>query len=286
MSLNIRQHANLKCSHVASGAAMQLAKILSAIASVLVLAGCAYTEYDPNYDSGIFWVKDSAEYQAVSMQIYSQATADIANFVADTSWTAMPDQIVDPQLPAAIIFDIDQTLVSGAEFQLVYERPYSNKKRDAWSQKSAAAAVPGVIKFVAAARMAGVETFFVTNRPCEQREGDPKPCPQFQTALDDLREIGIEVSAYQLSLSGQQANWDREKLVRRKLIAESYRVIMVIGDDLGDFVPCSRTKVMATCHSSATAESRKEAMKKYEFYWGHGWYILPNPMHGSWTSVL
>ena len=19
--------------------------------------------------------------------------------------------------------------------------------------------------------------------------------------------------------------------------------------------------------------------------WGNGWYILPNPMHGSWTSV-
>jgi predicted secreted acid phosphatase len=20
--------------------------------------------------------------------------------------------------------------------------------------------------------------------------------------------------------------------------------------------------------------------------WGNGWYILPNPMHGSWTPVI
>ncbi len=265
---------------------MRLAKIVSAITPFLVLAGCAHTEYDPNNDSGIFWVKDSAEYQAVSMQIYSQATADIATFVADTSWTAMPDQIVDPQLPPAIILDIDQTMVSGAEFQLIYERPYSNERRDAWSQENTATAVPGVTEFVAAAKNAGVETFFVTNRPCEQRESDPEPCPQFQTTLDDLREIGIEVSANQLSLSGQQADWDREKLVRRKLIAESYRVIMLIGDDLSDFVPCARIKVMATCHAPATTESRNADMQKYQLYWGHGWYILPNPMHGSWTSVL
>lgn len=265
---------------------MRLAKIMRAITPVLILAGCAHSEYDPYQDSGIFWVKDAAEYQAVSMQIYAQATADIATFVADSSWGAMPDQAVDPLLPPAIILDIDQTMLNGAEFQLIYERPYSNEKRDAWGREHAATAVPGAVEFVKAARAAGVETFFVTNRPCEKREGNLDPCPQFQTAVDDLREIGIEVNAAQLSLSGQQSDWDREKLVRRKLIAESYRVIMLIGDDLSDFVPCARTKVMATCDTPATAESRNAAMQKYQHYWGNGWYILPNPMHGSWTSVL
>jgi 5'-nucleotidase (lipoprotein e(P4) family) len=265
---------------------MQIIKFMTALTCGLVLTGCAHTDYDPYNDSGIFWVKEAAEYQAVSMQIYAQATDDIAAFVADTSWSAIPNQTVDPLLPPAIVFDIDQTMVSGAEFQLDYERPYANKKRDAWNQNHDALAVPGAFKFVEAARAAGVETFFVTNRPCEQRVGDPDPCPQFQTALDDLREIGIEVRADQLSLSGQQPEWDREKLVRRKLIAESYRVIMLIGDDLTDFVPCTRTKVMETCDTSATAESRQAAMEKYQDYWGRGWYILPNPMHGSWTSVL
>ena len=25
--------------------------------------------------------------------------------------------------------------------------------------------------------------------------------------------------------------------------------------------------------------------KWYAGYWGNGWYILPNPMYGSWTSI-
>ena len=63
------------------------------------------------------------------------------------------------------------------------------------------------------------------------------------------------------------------------------RFIMLFGDDLGDFLPCVRKRVYAPCTEPATRESRKAAVEKHAKYWGNGWYILPNPMYGSWTSA-
>jgi acid phosphatase len=78
--------------------------------------------------------------------------------------------------------------------------------------------------------------------------------------------------------------WDRAKIARRKHIAKTHRVIMLIGDDLGDFVPCVRTKLYGPCTEPATKASRARLVAEYSDYWGQGWYILPGPMHGSWTS--
>lgn len=34
-----------------------------------------------------------------------------------------------------------------------------------------------------------------------------------------------------------------------------------------------------------TVVSNVDFQLKYAAYWGHGWYVLPNPMHGSWTTA-
>jgi len=85
-------------------------------------------------------------------------------------------------------------------------------------------------------------------------------------------------------LANERPDWDREKVIRRNLIAQNYRIIMLIGDDLSDFIPCVRKKVHTPCTDGATATSRQNQTDLYERYWGAGWYVLPNPMHGSWTS--
>ena len=60
---------------------------------------------------------------------------------------------------------------------------------------------------------------------------------------------------------------------------------MLLGDDLGDFIACTRRKPLDPCRDGATIESRRSATYEYSQYWGEGWYVLPNPMHGSWTAV-
>jgi acid phosphatase len=79
-------------------------------------------------------------------------------------------------------------------------------------------------------------------------------------------------------------DWDRAKIRRREHVANTHRVIMLFGDDLGDFVPCVRIKLYGPCTEPATKASRARLVEEYAKYWGNGWYILPGPMHGSWTS--
>ena len=213
------------------------------------------------------------------------AEAALPAYIADTSWSALPGQTGAADLPPAVIIDVDETVVSNVDFELTFERPFANHKLDQWTSNYDSLPIPGVKDFVEAARAHGVTVFFVTNRPCEHIDGNDDPCPQEKTTVDDIREVGIEVEPEFVMLSGEQPGWDREKLTRRELIAQTHRVIMLIGDDYGDFVPCARKKVVTPCTQPATRASRAKALETYEDYWGAGWYILPNPMHGSWTSV-
>ena len=86
-------------------------------------------------------------------------------------------------------------------------------------------------------------------------------------------------------LAWERDGWGKEKLTRRQHIAETHRVIMLIGDDISDFIECTRSNPVDPCTVPATRESRHAALSDYDDMWGQGWYILPNPMHGSWTQA-
>lgn len=253
----------------------------------IVAAGCSTQPptYDPERDLGLLWVKHSAEYRAITRQVYASATAALPGFIDDRSWTVIPGQTDAADLPVAVILDVDESSVSNVDFQLTFERPFANWKLEEWTSETAATPIAGAAEFVAAARAAGVTVYFVTNRPCEPIDGVDDPCPQKQSTINDLAEVGIVANADHVMLSEEQG-WNREKSVRREQIAQSYRVIMLIGDDLQDFVPCVRNKIYAPCTTTATAEDRFAKVAEHASWWGNGWYILPNPMHGSWTPVV
>jgi acid phosphatase len=231
----------------------------------LTILGCSNQPpaYDPQRDLGLLWVKHSAEYRAITRQTYAAATAALPGFIEDDSWSVVPAQADAAGLPVAVILDVDETAVSNVDFQLTFERPFDNWKLEEWT----------------------VTVFFITNRPCEPIAGIDDPCPQKKSTIDDIAEVGIETDADHVLLSDEQG-WNREKSVRREYVARTHRVVMLIGDDLQDFVPCVRNKVYAPCTTAASAEDRHAMVEQHAPWWGNGWYILPNPMHGSWTPVV
>ena len=239
----------------------------------------------PVSDMGMLWAKYAAEYEAVSRQAYQVATAHLPGFIADESWDAIAEHSGSEGLPPAVILDVDTTVLNHVDFQISYERPFENWKLDEYDRNNVAKPVPGVVEFMRAAQDAGVQLFFVTNRPCELRDGIDDPCPQRQTVIDGLSELGFDIDAEYVMLS-QERGWNREKSTRRLHIAETHRVIMLFGDDLTDFIACTRGSPKLPCTEPATRESRLVALREHSGYWGRGWYILPNPMHGSWTSLV
>ncbi len=260
--------------------------------AALALAACATppapeasVDEEP-IDIGILWVEYAAEYQAITAQVYADAREDLPRLLADTSFSALPGQTDAADKPAAIILDVDETVVSNAEYQeTIRYAPYTRFGHFDWMRNNPAVPIRGANTLIEAAKEAGVEVFFLTNRACERFEGIDGDCPYEQVTIDDLREVGIETDAERLLMAWEQPGWSKEKRHRRDYIGQTHRVIGLFGDDYGDFVHCTRAKPLEPCTEPATRASRHAALDTYADYWGNGWYILPNPMHGSWTSV-
>jgi len=251
----------------------------------VTLTACAAKTPPKQTNAGIAWVASSAEYFALVLQTYQNATRHLDELIADRGWTALPGQENMAELPTAIILDVDMTTVNSVDFQSHIEGSFSHEAFDEWQWNNPAGRMPGAPEFIQAARDKGVTVFFITNRPCHKRDFAPGPCPQETMTLQDLAEAGIKTDKDHLMLVGEQADWTREKRFRQELISQTHRVIMLIGDDLIDFLPCARAKPVAPCRS-ASAEDRALQVRQNSEYWGKGWYILPNPMHGSWTRYI
>jgi len=253
----------------------------------VIFAGCAAApaDHSPQNDLGVLWVNHSAEYTALALQAYQSAERDLPAFIADEGWSAMPGIAADPAKPPAVILDVDETTISNARFQLAFEPPMAQWKLEKWNDEHPSDPVPGVARFVNAAQQAGVAVFFVTNRPCRPVDGDPDPCPQRRATIRDIGELGIVTDADHVLLADENG-WDRAKIARREHIARRHRVIMLFGDDLGDFLPCVRRSLYGPCTEPASKASRGRLVADHQALWGHGWYVLPGPMHGSWTDFV
>jgi acid phosphatase len=121
--------------------------------------------------------------------------------------------------------------------------------------------------------------FFVTNRECAQRAGGGAPCPQQEDTLANLQALGLGAPALaeDLMLKGEQPDWESEKLARRRALAGGYRIVLNVGDDLADFLPGMRR---------ASVAARDAARCTHEDWWGRRWFLVPNPMYGSWLVAL
>lgn len=261
--------------------------------ATLLLAACATTSPDDEAsplpeatERSALWAEHAAEYQAVSAQVYALARRDLPRLLEDETWTALPGDQEIAGKPPAIILDIDETVVSNAGYQKTLAvAPYTPFRHFDWMRNNEAVPIRGAVETIEAARALGIEVFFVTNRACEEFDGVEGDCPAEQVTIDDLREAGIDADAEHVLMAREQPTWSKEKLHRREHIARTHRVIMLFGDDYGDFVHCTRAKPLPPCTEPATRVSRHAALDTYAEYWGNGWYVFPNPMHGSWTTV-
>jgi acid phosphatase len=237
------------------------------------------------------WLRHSAEYSAASEIIYRAAESALRAGLADPAWTAEPAQTGDlSALPPAVVMDIDETVLdnSAPQARMILEETCFEEFDavwDAWLAERAAPAVPGAADFIRAARAMSdpqgrhLRIFFVTNRECDRRPGNDSACPQQDDTAANLERhgLGAPTLAEDLMIKGERAGWDSEKLSRRIEIAKSHRIVLNVGDDLGDFLPDVRRQ---------TAAERERARCAHRERWGREWFMIPNPMYGSWLVTL
>lgn len=218
------------------------------------------------------WMQTSVEYRLICEAAYRQARSALDVALADKNWTASLEQESGYQtLPPAVVLDLDETVIDNSPFQgqlVKTQSGYSNTTWQRWSQKAAAIAIPGAVDFLDYARAKGVETIFVTNRIAIE---------QFAT-LRNLRTLGIHVTPDKLLCKGEKGHpdWTSDKTSRRAFLAKKYRILLLVGDDLNDFV-ASR---------GMTSKERNVLYDRHRNRIGRHWILLPNPVYGSWEASV
>lgn len=254
-----------------------------AFSAAMLYAAAAVSAPHDNFNATL-WYQTSAEFRANSLQTYKMASLTLKEALTDKNWSALPTQTSDfQQLPPAIIVDIDETILdnSPAAAQAILEQDngFNGKRWDNWVALAKAKAVPGAVDFLNLAALNGVTVLYISNRECAPRAQVKDQCPQKTDTLKNLQASGIkQVDASQLWLKAEQKDWTSEKESRRLKAAQQYRVIMLVGDDFGDFLPQVKSNI--------TPAKRFELVEKYQTYWGSRWFMLTNPTYGSWETIL
>jgi 5'-nucleotidase (lipoprotein e(P4) family) len=244
---------------------------------VFVIPGCANLRTGQSGAASddrlgaILWQTTSVEYRVVAQSIYGAAKSHLERALADRQWTALPAQGENIQhLPPAVIMDIDETVIDTSRFQSLLVKTgarFSRAQWRDWSSQNAPGAVPGAVEFISLAQSRGVTVFFVTNRDHATESVTRNHLASAGIKLPDDIDTVLSQS--------EHPDWGTDKGSRRDFIAKSYRVLMLFGDDLADFISEYRTSAQARM---------SEAMQHNE--WGTKWFMLPNPMYGSWESSL
>lgn len=240
----------------------------------LIFVGCSTTStLQHPTTSATLWVQNSAEYKALTSSIYRTATSNLAMALEDSYWTAYPDQENKSirKLPPAIILDVDETVLDNSAFQarmIEQGSSFNLEKWNSWVMESKADAIPGAVAFTQKAAEQGVTIFYLTNREAKVEEGTRK----------NLKELGfpLDENEDRILSNNEQEGWTSAKTQRRAYVAKNYRVLMLFGDDLNDFISAK----------GITQQKRDQLVSENSDKWNKFWYVLPNPVYGSWESAL
>lgn len=228
------------------------------------------------------WMQRAAEYRLLATQTWRMAQEKLATTLVAPG-TAALEQITQPAetlaaLPTAIIVDLDETVLDNTAYQarnILQGRDYDESSWQAWMQEANATTVPGAKEFLQAASQAGHRIIYLTNRRCLPAPSlASDPCPAETWTLANLAKLGLPQADERESLlmRGERPEWaGSDKSLRRAFVAERYRILALFGDDLHDFVP------------RAEFAAREQALTPW---FGERWFVLPNPMYGSWDRAL
>lgn len=234
-------------------------------AALLVAAGCAPAAAPATAPTpaaalapprDVHWVRSSAEHRAIFEQTFTAAAQAVERLAAGRtpqSW--------------AVILDADETILDNSVYQLrraAVDSGFTPESWTAWVRERDATALPGAAPFVARVRSLGGRVVIVTNRT--QAE-----CDDTRSNIDAL---GMQAD---LVLCRSPESGDKNarfQSVERGTAAPGWTpatVLIYVGDNIQDF--------------PGMTQGARDGGPEHFARFGRDWFILPNPMYGSWERV-
>ena len=218
----------------------------------------------------VLFQQTAAERLAGSLQTFRSAKQALDSALADSSWSALPGQAVYGKKPA-IIVDVDETVLDNTAYEarMILDGTKYPEGWVSWGKEAAATEVPGAKDFLNYAASKDVTIFYITNRVLELKEATKKNLTKLGIPWDKTKDTVL--------MRGEN-NWGSDKGPRRMLVGNEYRVLLMIGDNLGDFVDAK--------DNNLNPSNRKNIVSDYADYWGVQWFMLQNIAYGDWEGAL
>lgn len=169
-----------------------------------------------------------------------------------------------------MVLDVDDTLLNTSQYQAWSIKDGTRFDSKTWTQyvnSKIDMAIPGGVEFTQYAASKGAKVFYVTNRTKEEEAA----------TAERMKELGFPMgdNVDTLLTAKEQEDWTSAKSTRRAFIAKDYRILLLVGDNLGDFTDAYKGSI----------EERQKVFDEAKAHWGKDWIAIPNPTYGSWEST-
>ena len=224
---------------------------------LMFLIGCSHkasTDHQEQLLQATLWYQQSAELQAIFWQTYYLAERELGSRMGK-----------EYDKPPAVVLDIDETVLDNSPHsarQIIDDRGFNNDMWDEWCMLGAAKPLPGALDFTNYASNLGAEVFYISNRGIHLLDA----------TLGNLRKAGFPDadSAHVLLMTG-----DSGKESRRRMVGETHQILMLVGDNLGDF---------SEIFDERSNGADRHAVEELRDSFGTVFILLPNPMYGGWEK--
>ena len=220
------------------------------IICLILIFGCSSNQISKK-DHSMYWHKNSAEYKALCLQAYNIARKNV-----DLELSKKHEK------PLAIIADLDETIFNNTPYnEMLIEKntSFNQENWSNWVNKKVATAIPGALDFFKYADSKGVEIIYLSNRKIEN----------YEPTKSNLIDLGFPFDESTIMLLRDKT---RDKLDRRDAVT-NYNVIMLIGDNLGDF---------DSVFFGKNNKERWEESKLLKENFGNKFILIPNLIYGDW----
>ena len=222
--------------------------------------------------NAVLWMQRSVEYKANAEAVFALAKIRLDEALKDKSRTAAPAEQTGSfkDLSPAVVMDADETVLDNSGYQawmVVNGTTFNPKTWTQFVKSETSAAIPGAVAFAKYAESKGVRVFYVTNRTKEEEPA----------TRENMRKLGFPMGANidTILTAKEQPDWGSAKGTRRAVIAKHYRILLLVGDNFGDFTDAYKGSV----------DERQKVYDENAAHWGRDWLMLPNPSYGSFESA-
>lgn len=193
----------------------------------------------------LHWYRNAAEMRAAYEQTYVAAARALRPMVQDL-----------PRGSWGVIMDVDETVLDNSDYAAEF-RVYTPPTWDQWTARRSATALPGAKRFTELVRgELGGQVVFVTNR-------EQKACADTEA---NLQGVGVGYDRILCMRDVSDKNPRFATVQAGSADAPAIQVLMWFGDNIGDFP-----------QSSQTASDLQSFGTRY--------FVLPNPVYGSWENL-